>query len=110
MITSATIAKLHRQRVKKEKDDGPCGSSMAYVADDSVICRARFSWYCDATRYVAGKQFGSGRNPADESDRKRPARFYRAAGRDGWRDLRTGPSHQRRDAASGDAATAGCAR
>src|SRR5215510_1603436 len=108
MITSAPNSEASSTKVKKEKDDGSCGSSMAYVADDSIIRPACFFMYCGATRYAAGKRFGSRWNRPDESNRKRPAGCCRAAGRGGWRDLRTGPSHQGRDAVSSDAAKAGC--
>src|SRR4030095_4819112 len=110
MITSAPNSKASSTKMKKEKDDGSCGSIMAYVADDSVIRPACFSRYCGATRYVAWKRFGSGWNHPDESNRKRPACCYRAAGRGGWRDLRTGPSHPGKDAVSSGCATAGMTR
>src|SRR2546427_8161666 len=61
-------------KAEKEKDDGPRGSSLAYFADNSILCPRCLIWDRHAAPFVSGKS-------ADKSDRKRAARFYRSVAR-----------------------------
>src|SRR5213596_968020 len=87
-------AKIEEAYQKRRPGDGPCNSSMAYLASDSVPC-VDGGTRDDDTRYcvVECRRGSEWSCPANNSYRWWAARFRRTAGRgrgamcsgDGWR-------------------------